>query len=277
MMTNEIDEYIIKNLEEKAKKIRRHVIKMIYNARSGHPGGSLSCVEIITTLYFHKMIHNPLEPKWKDRDIFILSKGHASPTLYATLAEIGYFHIEELGTLRKLNSRLQGHPDYNRQLPGIEVSSGSLGQGLSIACGIAISYKLDKKNNKVYVLLGDGECDEGQIWEAAMFASHYKLNNIVAIIDRNKYQIDGKTENIMSLEPFADKWKAFGWNLIEIDGHNIREIIVALNNTDRDRKPIAIIANTIKGKGISFMENDNKFHGKAPNSEELKIALKELE
>lgn len=280
IMTNDTDKKIIKFLEEKAKKIRMHVINMIYEAGSGHPGGSLSCIDIITTLYFHIMRHNPLIPRWEDRDRFILSKGHAAPTLYAVLAEAGYFPVDELKTLRKLNSRLQGHPDANRQLPGIEVSSGSLGQGLSIACGIAISNKLDKKNNKIYVLMGDGECDEGQIWEAAMFASHYKLDNIVAIIDRNKYQIDGKTEDVMSLEPFVDKWKTFGWNIIETNGHNIPDIIAALNNIEkRDDKerPTIIIAHTIKGKGVSFMENNNSFHGKALNIEEFKLALKELE
>ncbi len=275
IMTNDIDENIIKNLEEKAKKIRRHIINMIYEAGSGHPGGSLSCVDIITTLYFHTMIHNPLEPKWGDRDRFILSKGHAVPTLYAILAECGYFSIEELSSLRKIGSRLQGHSD--SRIPGIEVSAGSLGQGLSVASGIAYAGKLDNKDFKVYVLIGDGECNEGQIWEAAMFASHNKLNNLIAIIDRNSFQIDGPTEKIMSLEPFDDKWISFGWNVIKINGNNIPEIIIGLNRANREKeKPTVIIANTTKGKGISFMERNNEFHGKSPNEEEMKIALLEL-
>ncbi len=263
----------IKELEKMSKKIRRHVISMIHEAGSGHPGGSLSCVDILTVLYFNKMRHDYTNPKWKDRDIFILSKGHAAPTLYAVLAESKYFPIEELLTLRKFGSRLQGHPDI--KVPGIEISTGSLGQGLSIASGIAISGKLGNKNFKVYTLIGDGECNEGQIWEAAMFASHYKLNNLIAIIDRNHFQIDGLTEDIMSIEPFASKWKSFGWNVIEIDGHNILDIITALN-TKNELNPTVIIANTIKGKGISFMENNNEFHGKSPNDEEMNISLKEL-
>lgn len=276
IMMNDIDENIIKNLEEKAKKIRRHMINMVYEAGSGHPGGSLSCIDIIITLYFHIMRHNPLDPKWEDRDRFILSKGHAAPTLYATLAYIGYFPIEELSSLRKIGGTLQGHSDY--RTPGVEVSAGSLGQGLSVASGIAYVGKLDKKDFKVYILLGDGECNEGQIWEAAMFASHYKLNNLVAIIDRNSFQIDGPTEKIMSLEPFDDKWVSFGWNVIKINGNNIHEIIMSLDRAKIEKeKPTVIIANTIKGKGISFMEKNNEFHGKVPNEEEMKIALLELD
>lgn len=270
------DDHIVKILEEKAKKIRIHIINMIYSAGSGHPGGSLSCVDILTTLYFHTMRYNPLEPKWKDRDRFILSKGHAVPTLYAILAECGYFSIEELSSLRKIGSYLQGHSDYRTH--GVEISAGSLGQGLSVASGIAYAGKLDKKDFKVYVLLGDGECNEGQIWEAAMFASHYKLNNLIAIIDRNSFQIDGPTEKIMSLEPFDDKWVSFGWNVIEINGNNIPEIIISLDRAKIEKeKPTVIIANTTKGKGISFMEKNNEFHGKVPNEEEMKIALLELD
>lgn len=267
---------LMQYLDNKAKKIRKRVIEMIYNAGSGHPGGSLSCVDILTVLYFYKMIHNPLDPKWEDRDRFILSKGHAVPALYAILAECGYFSIEELSSLRKIGSMLQGHSD--SRTPGIEVSAGSLGQGLSVASGIAYTGKLDKKDFKVYVLIGDGECNEGQIWEAAMFASHYKLDNLIAIIDRNSFQIDGPTEKIMSLEPFDDKWISFGWNVIKINGNNIPEIIISLDRAKIEKeKPTVIIANTTKGKGISFMEGNNEFHGRAPNKEELKMALIELD
>lgn len=264
-----------KIIEEKAKIIRKHVVNMIYEASSGHPGGSLSCVDILTTLYFHTMHHNPLDPEWVDRDRFILSKGHAAPTLYAILAEAGYFPIENLSSLRKIGSMLQGHPD--SKVPGVEVSSGSLGQGLSIASGLALAGKLDKKAYRVYTLLGDGECDEGQVWEAAMLAAHYKLDNLAAIVDRNGLQIDGSTEKIMRLEPIAGKWGAFGWHVIEIDGNKIVEITAALDEAKSIRgRPTAIIAHTFKGKGISFMEWINAFHGRALSKEEKEIALKEL-
>lgn len=277
MVSDIVDDDTIKKLDDKAKKIRRHVINIIYQAGSGHVGGSLSSVDVLTVLYFHTMRHNPLDPKWEDRDRFVLSKGHAAPALYATLAERGYFPIGELSSLRKIGSRLQGHADI--RVPGVEVSTGSLGQGLSIACGIALGGKISKKNFKVYVLLGDGECDEGQIWEAAMFGNHYKLNNLVAIIDRNYFQIDGLTENVMSLEPLSSKWKAFGWDVIEIDGNNTVDIVCTFEKikNEESKGPIVIIARTIKGKGISFMENNNEFHGKAPNKEEMEMALKELE
>lgn len=265
----------VNELEEKAKTIRRHVINMIYEAGSGHPGGSLSCVDILTALYFHTMRHNSSEPEWAERDRFVLSKGHAAPALYAALAEAGYFPEEELLTLRKMGSMLQGHPDI--RVPGIEVSSGSLGQGLSIACGIALAGKLDRKDCRVYTLLGDGECDEGQVWEAAIFASHYKLDKLTAIVDRNGLQIDGPTEKIMCLEPLAGKWKAFGWQVIEIDGNRMTEIVPALDEATRiSGRPTVIIAHTFKGKGVSFMEWINAFHGKALSKEEAKIALQEL-
>ncbi len=265
----------VNELEEKAKTIRRHVINMIYEAGSGHPGGSLSCVDILTALYFHTMRHNPSEPEWAERDRFVLSKGHAAPALYAVLAETGYFPEEELLTLRKMGSMLQGHPDI--RVLGIEVSSGSLGQGLSIACGIALAGKLDNMDYRVYTLLGDGECDEGQIWEAAILASHYKLDKLTVILDRNGLQIDGPTENIMCLEPLAGKWRAFGWHVLEIDGNEIAKIITALDEAKRiTGKPTVIIAHTFKGKGVSFMEWITAFHGKALSKEEVKIALDEL-
>ncbi len=275
MIDTIITDNIISGLEKISKKIRRHVINMIHEAGSGHPGGSLSCVDILTVLYFYKMKHDPLMPSWIDRDRFILSKGHAAPSLYAILAESGYFPIEELMSLRKIGSKLQGHSDY--RVPGIEVSAGSLGQGLSIASGIAYDGKLDKKDFRVYVLLGDGECNEGQIWEAAMFASHYKLDNLITIIDRNYLQIDGMTEKVMSLEPFALKWNSFGWHVIEINGNEMRDIINALDDANEIKeKPVVIIAYTSKGKGITFMEGNNEFHGRAPNDEEVKIAIEEL-
>ncbi len=251
-------------LAKKAIVIRKHVITSIYNASTGHPGGSLSCVDILVALYFEVM-----KPNF---DRFILSKGHAAPALYTTLAESGYFPRNELSFLRKNDGYLQGHP--SAKISGIEVSSGSLGQGLSIGCGLSLSKKLDEDISRVFVLLGDGECDEGQVWEAAMFASHNKLDNLIAIVDRNKYQIDGKTEDILSLEPFKDKWKAFGWEVSEIDGHNFSEIINALNRYTN--RPHVIIANTVKGKGISMMENSNRFHGKAPSADEMITILEEL-
>ncbi len=270
-----IDRESIKGLEDKARKIRKHVLNMIYEAGSGHPGGALSCADTLTTLYFHTMHHNPLEPEWTDRDRFILSKGHAAPALYAVLAEAGYFPVKKLSSLRKRGSILQGHPD--SKVPGVDVSSGSLGQGLSIADGIALAGKLDKKVYRVYTLLGDGECDEGQVWEAAMLAAHYKLDNLTAIVDRNGLQIDGLTEKIMRLEPIAGKWRAFGWHVIEIDGNKVEEIIAALDEAKSIRgRPTAIIAHTFKGKGISFMEWINAFHGRALSKEEMEIALQEL-
>lgn len=265
---------ILNKLKEKTKIIRTHIINMTYMAGSGHLGGSLSCVEILTVLYFHIMNHNPLEPKWVDRDRFILSKGHAAPTLYAILAEVGYFPIEQLKSLRNIESSIEGHSDI--KVPGVEVSTGSLGQGLSIACGIALSAKIDKRNYKIYTLLGDGECDEGQVWEAAMFASHYKLDNLIAIVDRNFFQIDGKTEEVISLEPFAEKWKAFSWQVIIIDGHSIKEILLAFNIAKKADRPVVIIANTIKGKGISFVEGDNSYHGRCLNKNGMELALQEF-
>ncbi len=260
-------------LEEKAKSIRRHILCMTHGAASGHPGGSLSETDILTVLYFYKMRHDPKNPAWPDRDRFVLSKGHGAPGLYAVLAESGYFDESELKNLRKINGLLQGHP--TTSIPGIEISSGSLGQGLSVANGMALAARVDKKGYHVYVILGDGELHEGQVWEAAMTAGHYKLSNVTAIIDRNCLQQSGRTEDTKCLEPLADKWKAFGWDVTEINGHDIDEIIDALDK--KTESPHVIIANTVKGKGVSFMENNVGWHGRGPNKEEYEKAMKELE
>ena len=267
----------VKEMEAIAKRLRRHIISMIGKAGSGHPGGSLSAVEIVTTLYFKLLRHKPQDPQWPDRDRFVLSKGHAAPLLYATLAECGYFPVEELATLRQLDSRLQGHTD-RTVTPGVEMSAGALGQGLSFGIGIALAGRLNLQKYRVYVLLGDGECDEGQVWEAAMSAAHFKVDNLVAIVDNNGLQIDGWNCDVMNLEPFNKKWQAFGWHVIEVDGHNFTQLIDAFEQTKQVKgQPSVIIAHTIKGKGVSFMENNPDFHGKAPNTEQVEIALKELE
>jgi transketolase len=267
---------VIAELERKANLIRSHVIRMTRSAGSGHPGGSLSSTDIISALFFKVMNHRSSDPNWEDRDRFVLSKGHAAPAYYAALAESGYFPIDELSTLRKLNSRLQGHPSKNK-LPGVEMSTGSLGQGLSVANGMALAAKLDRKTHRIYCICGDGEMQSGQIWEAAMLGAHFELDNVTAFVDRNMLQIDGPTEKIMSIEPLADKWKAFGWHVIEIDGHDMRQILDACDRAKETRgKPTMVIAHTVKGKGVSFMENALSFHGKPPNEEETKKALKEL-
>jgi transketolase len=267
----------IKEMEEVSKRLRRHIINMTGKAGSGHPGGSLSAVEIVTTLYFRLLRHKPQDPQWCDRDRFLLSKGHAAPLLYAALAECGYFPVDELLTLRQLDSRLQGHTD-RTVTPGVEMSAGALGQGLSFAIGIAIAGRLNSQDYRVYVLLGDGECDEGQIWEGAMAAAHFKVDNLTAIVDNNGQQIDGWNRDVMNLAPLNEKWQAFGWHVIEIDGHDFTQLINAFNHAKMvTRQPTVIIAHTIKGKGVSFMENNPHFHGIAPNAEEVKIALKELE
>ena len=267
---------LIADLEGKARRIRKHIIKMIYTAGSGHPGGSLSATDIRTALYFKQMNPRPAEPKWEDRDRFVLSKGHAAPALYACLAEAGYFPVADLCTLRQIGSKLQGHPDM-RKTPGVEASTGSEGQGLSMGIGMALAGKLDRKQYRVYVMLGDGELDCGQIWEAAMSAAFFKVDNLVAIVDRNKLQLDGPTESIMSLEPLPDKWKAFGWHVIEANGHDVRDILGTLDQAKEIKgKPTVIIAHTVKGKGVSFMEGAVGFHGKAPNKEQYEQAMKEL-
>jgi transketolase len=266
----------VQNLEEIARSIRHHILNMTSNANSGHPGGSLSSVEILTALYFGNILrYDPRKIQWPDRDRFILSKGHACPVLYGALAEAGYFPIEELMTFRKIDSRLQGHA--NTKTPGVEMSSGSLGMGLSFGLGVALSGRLSKQPYRVYTLLGDGECDEGQIWEAAMSATHYKADNLTAIVDRNRIQNDRSTDEVMQLEPFIQKWQAFGWYTQEVDGHDLGAIIAALNKTKEIKGiPSVIVANTIKGKGVSFMEGNPSFHGKAANKEELIAALKEI-
>lgn len=266
----------IESLKQLAKDIRRDILIMLERAGSGHTGGSLSIVEILITLYFYKMRHNPRECSWKERDIFILSKGHGCPCLYAVLAYAGYFSKHELLTLRKIGTRLQGHPQ--RGLPGVEISSGSLGQGLSIANGFALAAKIDKSSKRIYCLMGDGELDEGQIWEAAMTASHYNLDNVCGIVDYNKFQIDGPIKDIKELEPLREKWIAFGWNVLEADGHDFISLIDAFDRIETlKEKPTVILAHTIKGKGVSFMENENSWHGVAPKKEDLERALRELE
>jgi len=266
----------VKEMEAMARRLRRHIISMTGEAGSGHPGGSLSAVEILVSLYFNILNHNPENPQWPDRDRFILSKGHAAPLLYATLAESGYFPLEELPTLRKLGSCLQGHCDSNATV-GVEMTAGSLGQGLSFAVGVALAGRLNSQDYRVYVLLGDGECDEGQVWEAAMAAAHHKLDNLMAIVDNNGLQIDGWNRDVMSLDPFGEKWQAFGWNVIELDGHDITRLLDAFDRAKSVKgKPTVVIAHTVKGKGVSFMENNVDFHGKAPNAEQVELALKEL-
>lgn len=266
----------IKLLKKKAIQLRKDILTMLEKAGSGHTGGSLSLVEILITLYCHKIKVDPKRPKWRERDKVLLSKGHGCPALYAVLAETGFFPKKELWTLRKLGSRLQGHPQLG--LPGIEISSGSLGQGLSLANGMAIANRLDGIKSRIYCILGDGETNEGQIWEAAMTAHHHKLSNLCAIIDFNKLQIDGFCCDVKTLEPFAAKWKDFGWHTIEADGHDFTSLINAFDEADTVKnKPQVIIAHTIKGKGISFIENQVKWHGIAPKKDELKKALQELD
>ena len=259
-----------------ANRLRLDVVEMTTAAGSGHPGGSLSSADLLATLYFRIMNIDPADPYMEDRDRFVLSKGHAAPILYATLAERGYFPTDELKTLRQLGSRLKGHPAY-REVPGIEVTTGSLGQGLSMACGMALAGKMDSKDYRVYCLMGDGELQEGQNWEAAMFAHRYGLNNLIGFVDRNRLQICGNTEEVMSLDPLPEKFRAFGWNVIIIDGHNIRQIIDACDKAARSKKnPTVIIMNTIKGKGVSFMENNVDFHGRSCKPDEYAKAVEEL-
>ncbi|MEW6584017.1 MAG: transketolase [Nitrospirota bacterium] len=266
----------IDELREKARLLRIEILKMLTEAGSGHTGGSLSAADIVAALYFHKMRHNPKDPGWRKRDRFILSKGHAAPVLYAALALSGYFEKSLLATLRKLGSPLQGHP-CSKTLPGVEISTGSLGQGLSISNGIAAGLKLDGLDSRVYCLLGDGETQEGQVWEAAMTAAHYKLDNLCAIIDNNGLQIDGYCCDVMYIEPIVKKWEAFGWNVMDINGHDVEAIVQAFDRAETVKgKPTMIVARTVKGKGVSFFEGKVQYHGLAPTQEELEKALKEL-
>ena len=260
-----------------AAKARLGAIIGTYHAKSGHPGGSLSAADIFTYLYFREMNVNPKNPDMDDRDRFVLSKGHCCPSLYAVLALKGYFDWDELKSLRHVGAMLQGHPDM-KGTPGIDMSSGSLGQGISAACGMALSAKLDKKDYRIYTVLGDGECEEGQVWEALMFASHNKLDNLVVIVDQNGLQIDGTVEEVAGIEPLDKKFESFGFEVAKIDGHSFDEIADALNKAKNTKgKPFAILMKTVKGKGVSFMENQVGWHGKACNDEEFKIAVKELE
>lgn len=266
----------IKALEKTAAEVRVGVVKAIHNAGSGHPGGSLSAADIVTALYFSEMNVDPKNPKMEGRDKFILSKGHAGPVQYSALALKGYFPVEDFMTLRKLGSKFQGHPDMNK-VPGIEMSTGSLGQGFAAAGGMAIANKLNNDPGRIYVLLGDGEIQEGIVWEAAMSAAHYKLDNMVGILDYNGLQIDGRNEDVMTVAPVADKFRAFGWNVLEINGHDFEEILDAFAKARECKgKPTMIVAKTVKGKGVSFMEDNAGWHGKAPNDEETEQAVAEL-
>jgi len=266
----------IKELKIKAIEIRKDVLKMLMLAGSGHTGGSLSVVDILVALYYYELRNDPKNPFWPGRDRFLLSKGHACPALYAVLAQKGYFNREDLWALRKLGSKLQGHPQVG--LPGIEISSGSLGQGLSIANGMALSARLDNLDTRIYCLMGDGETNEGQVWEAAMTAAHYKLDNLCAVIDFNKLQIDGFCCEVKDMGAYLDKWKSFGWHVIETDGHDIEKLKASFDNAKTVKaKPTVIVAHTIKGKGVSFVENKAEWHGIAPKSDEYERAIKELD
>ena len=267
----------VKQLQAIAMATRRNIIEMIGAAGSGHPGGSLSAVELVVTLFYSVMRHNPHDPGWAGRDRFVLSKGHGAPVLYAVMAECGYAPVEQLKTLRKLGSPFQGHPD-RRFFPALDASTGSLGQGLSLGLGMAAAARLDTAAWRTYVLLGDGECQEGQIWEAAMFGAFHHLDNICAIVDFNRIQLDGFVKDIMDVEPFAEKWRAFGWHVIDLDGHDIAALQRAFAEAAATKgKPVVIIAHTVKGKGVSFMENNPKFHGVAPTPAEVEQALGELQ
>jgi len=264
-------------LEAISLQIRQDVVRSLAAAGSGHLGGSLGLADVFTVLYFNMMNHQPENPSWPDRDRLVLSIGHVAPVLYATLATAGYFPKEELLTLRKLGSRLQGHPGRDHGLAGLELSAGSLGQGISVAVGMAISAKMDKKKHRIFCINGDGELQEGSVWEAAMSAAHYKLDNLTVIVDRNKLQIDGKVSDVMEIEPLKEKWEAFGWEVNECDGNNIAEIFQTFENVDyTNGKPTVIIANTIMGKGVKSIENDYNWHGKAPSTAEADQFIREL-
>lgn len=266
----------VSELKSMARVIRTDILKMVHAAGSGHPGGSLSAADILTALYFSVLNVNPEQPRWEDRDRFILSKGHCCPVLYACLARRSFFDVNELVTLRKYGSKLQGHPDMNK-CPGIDMTSGSLGNGIGCAVGMAIAGKVQQKGYKVFVMLGDGECQEGVVWEAAMCAAHHKLVNLVAIVDVNGLQILGTTDKVMNIEPLADKWRSFGWKVLEMDGHDMAQVVATLNYAKAIEGPVVVLARTIKGKGVSFMESVAKWHGAAPTDEELAKAIREVE
>lgn len=265
----------VERLEEQAVQLRRDIVEMIHAAKAGHPGGSLSAVDMITALYFHVMRIDPQNPRWEDRDRFVLSKGHACPALYAVLARRGFFDPKHLTTLRQYHSILQGHPDMNKT-PGIDISSGSLGNGLAIGVGMAMSGRLHHQDYMTYVMLGDGEVQEGMVWEAAMAAHHHDLGNLVAIVDCNGVQINGWVNEIMTVEPLADKWRAFGWNVVEVNGHNMKDLLTVLHTAKTMRHPTVILMRTVKGRGVSFMEDDCKWHGNSPSDEELVQAILEI-
>lgn len=263
-------------LEQKAAQIRQDIIRMVHKAGAGHPGGSLSAVEMITALYFHIMNIDPANPRWPDRDRFILSKGHGCPALYAALAHRGYFPLSELTTLRQYHSILQGHPDMNKT-PGVDMTAGSLGNGLSIGVGMALSARLHGQNYRTYVMLGDGEIQEGMVWEAAMAAGHHNLKNLTAIVDCNGVQINGWVNDIMTVEPLADKWRSFGWRVVEANGHQMEDVLTALHTARTMCAPTVILMRTVKGKGVSFMEDSARWHGGAPSDEELLKAINEIQ
>ncbi len=265
----------VERLEEQAVQLRRDIVEMVHAAKAGHPGGSLSAVDMITALYFHVMRIDPQNPRWEDRDRFVLSKGHACPALYAALARRGFFDPKHLTTLRQYHSILQGHPDMNKT-PGIDISSGSLGNGLAIGVGMAMSGRLHHQDYMTYVMLGDGEVQEGMVWEAAMAAHHHDLGNLVAIVDCNGVQINGWVNEIMTVEPLADKWRAFGWNVVEVNGHNMKDLLTVLHTAKTMRHPTVILMRTVKGRGVSFMEDDCKWHGNSPSDEELVQAILEI-
>ena len=271
------DSVTVDSLQSVARQVRRNIVRMLSKSQSGHPGGSLSAVELLVSLYFSILRHKPENPEWPDRDRFILSKGHATPVLYSILAEAGYFPREELLTFRQLGSRLQGHVDRD-STPGVEMSGGSLGMGLSFGLGVALAARLDEKDFNVFVMMGDGECEEGQVWEAAMAAAHFNLNRVTAVIDHNKIQNDGYVKDIMNVAPLAPKWEAFGWHTIEIDGHRFEEVLNAYHEAMKVQdRPSVIIAHTVKGKNISFMENNPDYHGKAPTIEQADQAIREID
>ena len=271
-----MDELIKKQLQITSCKVRMGIIEGVYNAKSGHPGGSLSIADLLTYLYFNRMNVDPKDPKMADRDRLVLSKGHTAPALYSVLAQRGFFPVDELKTLRHIGSRLQGHPDM-KYIPGVDMSTGSLGQGISAACGMALSGKLSNETYKVYAVLGDGEIEEGQVWEAAMFAAHYKLDNLLAIVDNNGLQIDGKITEVMNPQPITDKFAAFGWHVITMDAHDFDDIDRAFREAESvSGQPVVIVQTSIKGKGVSYMENQVGWHGSAPNKEQYDMAMAEL-